>query len=331
VLAGLNLVVPEGKTVVLLGSSGSGKSTLLRIVAGLEEADAGRVTLGTEVVADPRSRVPAEKRGVGLVFQDLELWPHLTVAENIAFGLHGRPRGRAARQHPRVVALAKRLGVDAHLARRPTTLSGGERQRVALARTLAPDPDVVLHDEALASLDPARRADLVGLLRELQREQPATVLHVTHDPAEALALADEIAVLSAGRVVDQGAPQALYDAPRTAAGARALGPVNLLAGTRDGGTWQTVLGRLVAAHTADQAATHVLVRPERVHAGSDGVEAVVESAWSRGNEWGFFATVGETRVEGRSTTPVDAGQRVRLLVRGAVAAVRSEAINEEAA
>lgn len=323
VLDGVDLAVNAGRTIVLLGASGSGKSTLLRIVAGLEEAEAGSVRLGDTLVADPRSRVPCERRGVGLVFQDLELWPHRTVAENVAFGLAGRPYGRAALVHPRVLALAERLGFGPHLARSPSTLSGGERQRVALARTLAPEPDVVLYDEPLTSLDPDRRADLVGLLRELQRERPATVLHVTHDPAEALALADEIAVLAGGRVVDRGSPQALYDAPQSAAGARALGAVTLLPARRDGEGWWTRLGRLADAGTRDAAASHVVLRPERLRPAEHGVEGVVASAWARGADWGFRAVVDGTTVEGRSAARLDAGARVRLAVVGPVVAVRA--------
>ena len=330
-LLGVDLVVRAGSTTVLLGASGSGKSTLLRIVAGLEEADAGRVLLGGTTVADPRSRVPAEERRVGFVFQDLELWPHRTVAENVAFGLPGRPYGRHALRHPRVLALAERLGFGAHLAVRPPTLSGGERQRVALARTLAPEPDVVLHDEPLASLDPDRRADLVGLLREIQAERGATVLHVTHDPAEALALGDEIAVLSRGAIVDRGAPQSLYDAPHSAAGARALGAVNLLEAQRDGTAWRTCLGTLPAAGPAFAGPAQVVLRPERLSPSEEGREALVEACWPRGADWGFRASIEGVRLEGRSGARLETGRRVRLAARGPVVGVPTESAGEEAA
>jgi ABC-type Fe3+/spermidine/putrescine transport system ATPase subunit len=331
VLGGLDLDVRAGTTLALLGASGTGKTTLLRIVAGLDDPDAGRVLLGDVVVADPRSRVPCERRGVGLVFQDLELWPHRTVAENVAFGLAGRPRGRAALADPRVRALAERLGFAAHLARRPDTLSGGERQRVALARTLAPDPDVVLYDEPLGSLDPARRQDLARLLRGLARERAATVLLVTHDPAEALALGDEIAVLDGGRVVDRGTADTLYDAPTSAAGARALGPVTLLSARLEGGAWETPLGRLEAARGSGASATHVVLRPERVAPAADGTEVRVVGAWPRGADWAFVGEVGGTSVEGRSATALEPGATVRVRVRGPVSGLAAGARAGEAA
>ena len=195
VLRAVDVEVAAGTSLVLLGSSGAGKTTLLRIVAGLDRADAGRVELGDELLSDPRVLVPPEERRIGMVFQALELWPQMTVAEHLAFGLPGRPKGRAARKHPDVLALAEQVGLPLELLRRkPATLSGGEQQRTAIARTLAARPGVVLYDEPLANIDPDRRRSLRALIRRLAREHGTTLVYVTHDPEEALEIGYEIAV-----------------------------------------------------------------------------------------------------------------------------------------
>jgi|GEM_PF-867446 len=328
VLDGVSLALEAGGTLALLGASGSGKSTLLRIVAGLEIPDRGRVTLGDTRVNDPRSRVPAHLRRVGLVFQDLELWPHRSTAENVAFGLAGRPRGRAALDHPRVRTLAARLGIEGVLARRPDSLSGGERQRAALARTLAPEPDVLLLDEPLASLDAQRRSDLIGLLAGLTQEGGPTTLLVTHDPAEALALGARVAVLAGGRIAEEGPGQELYARPRTRAAALALGPANLLAARREARGWSTVLGLLPAARAEDASARWVLVRPENLRvepadpaqAGSSpGVEGLVRAVWPRPEDFAVQVEVGGQILEARSAGTLQPGRHARLSVSGAVA------------
>lgn len=264
VLAGVSLTVPPGGALVLLGASGTGKTTLLRIVAGLERPDGGHV----RVDGVPRPRAGHAAPGVprvGLVFQGLELWPNLSVAEHLAYGL---PRGLVRRErHARVAALAELVGLPAALlARKPATLSGGEQQRVAIARTLGSDPPLLLFDEPLASLDPARRGALRLLVRSLGGAGGRTLLMVTHDAQEALALGDEIAVLDQGRVVDAGPPERLYQRPRTLASARALGPVNALAARRGPGGAETALGPLALDGPADRAAGAglALLRPEQV-------------------------------------------------------------------
>jgi iron(III) transport system ATP-binding protein len=331
VLEGVEVAVEPGKVLVLLGASGSGKTTLLRIVAGLEPAGAGRVLVGGRALSDPGVLVPPEGRGVGMVFQDLELWPHMTVAEHLAFGLPGRPRGRRALSDPRVVALAERVGIEAHLGRRPATLSGGERQRVAIARTLGPDPAVVLYDEPLANLDPERRAGLRRLVRDLTRSHGSAVLYVTHDAEDALELGDEVAVLSRGRIVDRGAPDDLYRRPKTLAGARALGPVNAVRGAWREGRLATPLGVLTATAETPRDATLVLLRPEDLVPSESGVAASVEDARPRGARWAFTASVGDVRVEGRSDRALAPGATVRLAVRGPVTAVPDPPPKEDAA
>ena len=281
----LDLDVEAAHILVLLGTSGAGKTTLLRIVAGLEDADAGRVRVGSSVLSDPRVRVPPPRRGVGLVFQHLELWPHMTVAENIAFGLPGRPRGRAAQTNATVRELAAHVGIEGLLARAPGTLSGGERQRVAIARTLAPEPAVLLYDEPLANLDPVRRVELRRLIRRLGRERKTTLVYVTHDADEAMEVGDEVAVLHRGRIVDRGAPDVLYRAPRSLAGARALGPLSALPGAIEDTRIVTALGRLSYLGTArGPKAWRSSVRSPSAPAAS-GPEVEVLDARPRGAEW----------------------------------------------
>jgi iron(III) transport system ATP-binding protein len=320
-LDGVDLDVQGGTILVLLGTSGAGKTTLLRIIAGLETADHGRVVLGDQVLSDPDVRVSPERRGVGLVFQHLELWPHMTVAENIAFGLPGRKRGRAAQALPAVQDLAERVGVAGMLDRHPETLSGGERQRVAIARTLAPDPAVLLYDEPLANLDPSRRVELRALIRRLCRDRSTTLVYVTHDAEEAMAMGDEIAVLHAGRVVERGAPSDVYREPSTLAGARALGLVNALPARLENGHAHTVLGTLqVAKPDASRREGIALLRPEDVAPGGE-IPARVVDARPRGADWILTAEVDGVSVLCRSDEALAPGDAVGLSVRRPVAVV----------
>lgn len=220
-----SLDLAEGSFTVLLGPSGSGKTTLLRLLAGLEAPDAGRILLdGRDVTWEP-----AEARGVGLVFQEGALFPHLDVAGNVAFGLRvrGAPREETARRVEEALAL---VGLAGFGARKVARLSGGERQRVALARALAPRPRVVLYDEPLASLDRALREELRAMLRRVHDEAGLTSVLVTHDREEALALADRLVLMREGRVVEEGAPRALFERPRDPFTARFLGGANVLGG-----------------------------------------------------------------------------------------------------
>jgi iron(III) transport system ATP-binding protein len=326
VLDGVDLEVPAGTALVLLGTSGAGKTTLLRILAGLEEADAGTVLLGDEVLSDPRVRVPPERRRVGVVFQALELWPQLTVAEHVAFGLPGRPRGRRAARHEQVRALARDVGLDPELLRRrPDTLSGGEQQRVAIARTLAARPEVILYDEPLANLDPARRRSLRALIRRLGRERGTTLVYVTHDPEDALEIGDQVAVLAGAHVVERGAPAEVYAHPTTLAGARALGPIADLPAQARGGRVRTVLGTHAA--TVPDGPCRVLWRPEGLVAlapgedveGSAAVE--VDEVVARGPDWSFTGRVEGVALQGRSPRPVTAGETLRVRVDAPAAVV----------
>ena len=217
-LRGVDLEVAEGQLVVVLGPSGCGKSTLLRVVAGLEEADAGTVRIGDRDV----TRLPAGRRNVSMVFQSYALFPHLTVRENIGFGLavRGMPKAEAA---SRVDWAAGLVGCTPFLDRRPAQLSGGERQRVALARALVREPDAWLLDEPLSNLDAELRAQMRAELKALHARLPTTTLYVTHDQTEALTLGDRIAVMRAGRLEQVGTPDEIWSAPASVFVARFVG------------------------------------------------------------------------------------------------------------
>ena len=221
-LDGVDLEVAPGEVVAVLGASGSGKSTLLRAVAGLQRLDAGTVRLD----GDDQRGVPPHRRDVGLMFQDHALFPHRDVAANVAFGLRMRGVERAAAGR-RVAELLELVGLDGFGGRAVTTLSGGEQQRVALARALAPEPRLLMLDEPLGSLDRALRERLVADLRDLFTRLGQTVVAVTHDQAEAFALADRLVVLGEGRVLRAGTPAEVWADPQRAAVARLLGLDNV--------------------------------------------------------------------------------------------------------
>jgi sulfate transport system ATP-binding protein len=225
-LSDVSLRIQEGTLTTLLGPSGCGKTTLLRAIAGFEVLDSGRIHLGGRDVTD----VPAGKRNVGFVFQHYALFPHLTVAENIAFPLRVRKasKGEVGSRVDELLALVQ---LEGYGGRRPHQLSGGQRQRIALARALAPKPGYLLLDEPFGALDLHVRRGLRRSLRELHERTRVTTLLVTHDADEALEISDNIAVLRAGRVLQTGDPQTIYNHPADAFVMRFLGEVNALAGT----------------------------------------------------------------------------------------------------
>lgn len=260
VLHGVDLEVGRGEILCLLGPSGDGKTTLLRLVAGLEPLQSGRIELGGEVVAEPGREVPPEQRHVGFVFQDYALFPHLTVEENVAFGLRRVPRGERAWMVAEALA---RVGLETYAKAWPHMLSGGQQQRVALARALAPRPQVVLLDEAFASLDARLREQVRDDTLHVLQTAGIPAMIVTHDAEEAMFMADRIALMRAGRVVQLGTPQELYLHPADPFVATFLGEVNRLPALVRGGRAETVLGSLPAAGVADGPA-QLLLRPEGV-------------------------------------------------------------------
>jgi ABC-type Fe3+/spermidine/putrescine transport system ATPase subunit len=287
VLRGVSFAVGDGEIMALLGPSGCGKSTLLRIIAGLERADGGSVSLaGRDLAA-----TPVHERGFGLMFQDWALFPHRTVAENIAFGLRmqRRPRAEVA---ARVAEMLETIGLAGYGDRSVLELSGGERQRVALARSLAPHPRLLMLDEPLGSLDRTLRERLTGELREIIRAAGVTAVYVTHDQVEAWAVADRLVLMQAGAVAQIGTPQQLYGQPASAFVAQFLGLNNLLAveaaGADAAGPWvETSLGRVALAGPARPAAgSLLLIRPEAARSAADGAPnqfaGTVERATFRG-------------------------------------------------
>jgi len=231
---GLDLEVPAGSLAVLLGPSGCGKTTTLRLIAGLDRPDRGEIVIGDEVVCDPGKGifVRAHRRPIGIVFQSYAIWPHMTVAQNVAFPLQGgRPRIPRRKVRERAVAALDLVGL-ADLADRPApALSGGQQQRVALARALIREPKVLLLDEPLSNLDAGLRDRMRDEIRAMQQRLGITTVFVTHDQDEALAVGDEVVVMSEGRIVEKGLPQDIYAWPRTEFTARFLGVSNIMAGT----------------------------------------------------------------------------------------------------
>jgi ABC-type Fe3+/spermidine/putrescine transport system ATPase subunit len=250
-LRGVSLEVAAGAIVCLLGPSGCGKTTLLRVIAGLEHPASGAVRFAGQ----PIDAVPPHLRGFGLMFQDYALFPHRNVAENVGFGLRMQslPRGQIAARVAEMLAL---VGLEGYDARRVYELSGGERQRVALARSLAPNPRLLMLDEPLGALDRALRERLLDDLRAILKRVGVTSIYVTHDQAEAFAIADWLVLMNAGRIEQQGRPEAVYRRPVSAFAARFLGLANLVAGTvldvEPAGAvlLDTPLGRLSAADWA---------------------------------------------------------------------------------
>jgi iron(III) transport system ATP-binding protein len=273
VLDGVDLAVPAGALTAVLGPSGCGKTTLLRLIAGFDRPDSGTVTIGGREVAGPGFALAPEDRRIGYVTQEGNLFPHLTVAANITFGLPRRDR----RARARVAELLELVGLEpAHARRRPDELSGGQQQRVALARALAPRPGVLLLDEPFSSLDSElRQATRRAVATALEVSGTTTVL-VTHDQAEALSMAGRIAVMRDGRIVQEAAPAELYRNPvdRTVAGF--VGDVVALPATVRGGLAECALGSLELAGARTDGPATVLVRPEQIHLDSeDGVSAEV--------------------------------------------------------
>jgi iron(III) transport system ATP-binding protein len=261
----VSLEIDRGELVAVLGPSGCGKTTLLRTIAGFERPDAGRVVVSGEVVAGPDRFLPPERRRIGMVFQDYALFPHLTVTANVSFGLSDRPREQREALTRRTLEL---VGLQHKSNRHPHELSGGERQRVALARALAPEPELVLLDEPFASLDASLRA---GLRREVElilRDAEATALLVTHDQEEALSLADRVAVMREGRIVQVGPPEDVYVRPASRWAAQFVGEVNVLAGVAHGSGVETELGTFDLRAPAS-GTVHVAVRPEQLELRAD--------------------------------------------------------------
>ena len=323
VLHGVDLVVPAGTTTAILGGSGSGKTTLLRVIAGFMRPRSGEVILGNRTVAGDGVWVPPERRGVGYVRQEGGLFPHLSVAGNIAFGLPWPRR----RHRARVLELLEVVGLSADLAdRRPDQLSGGQQQRVALARALAPRPELVLLDEPFSSLDTALRATTREATAQALKATGATAILVTHDQGEALSFADEVAIMGSGAFQQVAAPRVVYGEPVDATVASFLGDAVLVPGTVADGVVVCGLGSLPAQGEL-RGDVQVMVRPEQISLSSAGTgqrDATVRSVSYFGHDAVVELDLADdvpghvVRARVVGLTPPEPGDRVALTVVGSV-------------
>ncbi len=266
VLRGVSLEVAAGTTTAVVGSSGCGKTTLLRVIAGFESPDTGSVSIAGERVAAQGFSVPSHRRNVGYVAQDGALFPHLTVAQNIAYGLGGwLGKGRRRAAAARVVELLDMVALDATYAkRRPHELSGGQQQRVALARALAREPDLMLLDEPFSALDAGLRAATRKAVAGTLREAGVTTILVTHDQEEALSFAGQVAVMRAGAFTQVGAPQTVYAAPVDLFTAAFMGDCVLLDAKINGDSADCVLGRIPVSGSPTDGGATIMLRPEQL-------------------------------------------------------------------
>lgn len=267
----VSLAVRPGETVCLLGHSGCGKTTLLRVVAGLERPTSGKVVLAGREVAGPNVFVPPEQRGVGLMFQDYALFPHLSIIENVMFGLARMPGAKA---HAVAEAALARVGLAKYASDYPHMLSGGEQQRVALARALAPKPGILLMDEPFSNLDQRMRERIREETMGLLREADATALVVTHDPVEAMMIADRIVLMRSGRIVQAGSPEELYERPNSLFAARFFCDLNEIEAQARDGVIETPLGAFEAPNDMRDARVIVCVRPADIHVAPAGEEMI---------------------------------------------------------
>jgi iron(III) transport system ATP-binding protein len=326
-LRGVDLTVPSGTLTAVLGPSGCGKTTLLRCVAGFEHVDAGEIRLDGSLVAARATHVPPQRRRVAIVPQEGALFPHLSVAGNVGYGLH-----RAARRSDRVDEVLELVGLAGYGDRMPHQLSGGQQQRVAVARALAPRPSLVLLDEPFSALDAGLRAGLRQDVREALRADGATAILVTHDQGEALSMADQVTVLRDGCAVQTGAPTVLYREPADPWVAAFVGDAVLLPAVLNDGQARTALGPVQVAGTPSATGTAtVLVRPEQVRIVPGGPAGTVAATVVRHDFHGHDALVAlrladGTRVSARvldrgEVLPI--GADVGLRVEGATRAWRT--------
>jgi iron(III) transport system ATP-binding protein len=260
VVRDVSLTIAPGQVTCLLGPSGCGKSTTLRMIAGVERPDSGEIRIDGALVEDGRFHLPPESRSVGLMFQDFALFPHLTVAQNVAFGLTGDKAARAAR----VGELLERVNLTGYGPKHPHQLSGGEQQRVALARALAPRPRLMLMDEPFSGLDNRLRDGIRDTTLEILKDEGTGVLLVTHEPDEALRMADEIALMRAGGIVQRGSPYNVYNAPVDKAAAAFFSDINVIRAVSRGALTETPFGAFLTPGHADGGAVDIVIRPQHL-------------------------------------------------------------------
>ncbi|MFB9947356.1 ABC transporter ATP-binding protein [Rhizobium puerariae] len=321
-LDGVDLSVPAGSRTAIVGPSGCGKTTLLRLVAGFDAPDGGRIVFGGQVLADGATQVPAHKRGIGIVAQDGCLFPHLTIAQNIGFGLDAEASVKAGR----IDELMDMAGLDrAMLARRPDQLSGGQQQRVALARALARKPRLMLLDEPFSALDTGLRAATRKAVTDVLTAAGITTLLVTHDQGEALAFADQVAVMRAGKFAQIGSPREVYSRPVDSTTAAFLGEAIVLPATVAEGRADSPLGALPVDDTAYRGRAEIMLRPEQISVtrqeGSGGTPGTIAEINFCGPTSDVRITLGgeqafSFRLDIPSREPLLPGDRVTIGVAG---------------
>jgi len=311
-LENVNLGIKEGEFFTLLGPSGCGKTTLLRIIAGLELPDTGRIILDGEDI----SHLPATKRQVKRVFQSYALFPHLSVFENVAFGLRSRkfPEDEIKKK---VGDTLEMLGLQEMADRYPHQLSGGQQQRVALSRALVNAPKVLLLDEPMSALDAKLRAQVQVELRRLQRRLGRTFILVTHDQTEAMVVSDRIAVMSNGKVMQVGTPNEVYERPRTTFVAEFLGAANLIKGRRKGKGVETDYGVLETANTPPWEQGALAIRPERIRLSvekpaKNGIRLRIVELIYRGTDLDIWLEPGPIRVRTQVIKDLEIGNEIWL-------------------
>lgn len=319
VLVDVSFAVNDGSLLTILGSSGGGKTTLLRLIAGFDALDSGTIVMNGREVSSSNMTVPPEKRNVGFVPQESALFPHLSVHQNIGYGLsHLKSRAK----NDRVVELLDLIGMSEHSNSKPEKLSGGQRQRVAIARALAPNPDILLLDEPFAALDAQLRSRLRDDVKAILSRAKATAILVTHDQEEALSIADQVAILRDGVVAQIGSPRAIYSQPIDVELAKFLGDAVVISGVIQNGKVSTQLGDLIpiVSHT-EGLLGQVAIRPENLYLQPDPKgSATVTARQFFGHDALVEVKTAAGTVKARTSGPIspEIGMRVTVWVRGSV-------------
>ncbi len=314
----VSLKIRDGGFLALLGPSGCGKTTVLRMIAGFETPSDGSILLGERVLSDASGAVPPERRNMAMVFQSYALWPHMTVAANVGYPL--KVRGVSGERYREKVGEALRsVRLEQYAERRPADLSGGQRQRVALARSLVTDPDVVLLDEPLANLDRHLRQEMEETFREFHARSGATMVYVTHDQAEAMALATDIAVMSEGRLLQVAAPAEIYARPEGRLVGSLIGQGAVLSIPASGDDNRELdwprLAPLMMQERAGGGTIDILVRPQDVLLGSEGLNATIETALYEGERYALRLRLDDGQVlRAHGRQPAMRGDRVKVVL-----------------
>lgn len=321
VVNNVSFTLEAGSITAILGPSGCGKTTTLRLIAGFERPDAGSITLGGRILASSSVNLPPERREIGFVFQEYALFPHLSVLENVTFGLSKLPKKQRLEAARGVLAL---VGLSIFETRFPHQLSGGQQQRVALARALAPNPKLVLLDEPFSSLDAGLRETTRGEVREILRLAGATALLVTHDQEEAMTFADQLLVLRDGALEQAGKPESVYAAPRTAFVASFLGKTNLLHARVQGGRAETSLGSFALETALASGNTMLSIRPEDLRFSQTGTAGEIVARDFKGHDITFTVKTKDNLllVQTAAPDPRRVGDQVFIELIGQPIAVR---------